>query len=383
MAKEPEKQQESAAGKEAAGDGSKPPRQAAKKPAAKKRSASKPAGKSVAKETATVSKARKAPAKKAATTSKEAPKAASKTKEPKAGSPSKATKASAKPQAKAALQVLRTTDDLNAATEKWRRHGETIALVPTMGALHGGHEALVKKAAEIADHVVASIFVNPTQFAAHEDLDRYPRSEARDVEALDKLGVEIVWAPGVDVMYPDGFTTHVAPGSAAKGLESDFRPHFFGGVATVVAKLFNQVRPRYAVFGEKDYQQLIVVSQLARDLDMGLEIVAVPTVREDDGLALSSRNAYLSERQRAVAPNLNMVLNEVAHAAASGASISHLKAAAQVRLLTLGFSKVDYVEIRDAATLEPYDVDAGRPGRVLGAAYLGRTRLIDNVAVGL
>lgn len=283
----------------------------------------------------------------------------------------------------AKTETVRTGDDLRKATAAWRAKNERIALVATMGALHEGHIALVEKAKASADRTVVSIFVNPTQFAPNEDLERYPRNEEADLKQLSALGVDLVWMPSLEEMYPDGFSTGVKPGRAAGGLETDFRPHFFGGVATVVAKLFNQVRPDLAVFGEKDYQQLIVVRQLARDLDMNLEVVGVQTVREKDGLALSSRNAYLSETERAIAPNLNLVLNEVAHAAASGASIAHLKAAAQMRLLTLGFAKVDYVEVRDAETLEPYDVDAGRPGRVLGAAWLGRTRLIDNVPVAL
>lgn len=279
--------------------------------------------------------------------------------------------------------IARTGEELRTATAGWRNKGETIALVPTMGALHDGHITLVEKAKAAGDRTVVSIFVNPTQFAPNEDLERYPRNEDADLKQLGALGVDLVWAPTVEEMYPGGFSTGVKPGSAAEGLETNFRPHFFGGVATVVAKLFNQVRPDFAVFGEKDYQQLIVVSQLARDLDMNLEILPVPTVRETDGLALSSRNAYLSEGERAIAPNLHLVLREVAHAAAGGASIAHLKAAAQMRLLTLGFAKVDYVEVRDAETLQPYDVESGRAGRVLGAAWLGRTRLIDNVAVAL
>lgn len=280
------------------------------------------------------------------------------------------------------LVVARTPEELKKTTSAWREKGAKVALVPTMGALHAGHVALVEKAKSVADRTVVSVFVNPTQFAPNEDLDRYPRDEDSDFRKLEELGVSAIWAPTTDIMYPDGFTTRVAPGKAAEGLESDFRPHFFSGVATVVAKLFNQVRPDFAIFGEKDYQQLIVVTQLARDLDMGLEIVPVATVREDDGLALSSRNAYLNKADRGVAPNLNMVLKEVAEAAAHGASIAHLKAAAKVRLLMLGFEKVDYIEVVDAETLGPYEDEAGRPGRALGAAWLGRTRLIDNVPVG-
>lgn len=325
-------------------------------------------------------------AKKPAAVGKTAPKRASTAAKPaskvaKAGAQA-AMSTKTKPPAKT-LAVARVGKELTEATAKWRSKNETIALVPTMGALHAGHFELVEKAKSVADRVVVSIFVNPTQFAPNEDLERYPRDEAGDLKRLGESGVDLIWAPSVEEMYPDGFTTRITPGSAANGLESDFRPHFFGGVATVVAKLFNQVRPNFAIFGEKDYQQLIVVTQLARDLDMGLTIVPVATVREKDGLAMSSRNAYLSGAERAAAPNLNLVLREVAHAAAGGASISHLKAAAQMRLLTLGFSKVDYVEVRDAATLGEYDSQSGRAGRVLGAAWLGQTRLIDNVNVEL
>ncbi|MEQ8823709.1 MAG: pantoate--beta-alanine ligase [Filomicrobium sp.] len=285
------------------------------------------------------------------------------------------------PKSRQDLTTVRTVSDLRSATQSWRQNGETLALVPTMGALHEGHITLVERALDAAQHVVVSIFVNPTQFAPNEDLDRYPRDEAGDLDKLRKLGVELVWAPTKEAMYPEGFSTSIKPGSAAEGLETDHRPHFFGGVATVVGKLFNQVRPDFAVFGEKDYQQLIVVTQLARDLDMGLEILPVETVREEDGLALSSRNAYLSERERAVAPNLNLVLNEIANAVAAGASVPHLKTAAAVRLTTLGFTKVDYVEVRDAKTLEPFDPKLTSTGRVLGAAWLGKTRLIDNIPV--
>jgi len=333
--------------------------------------------------------ARKKPAAKRATKAAATDEASVQAKPKKAGKAKPTAKPVAKKPAKSGSAkadagkpaVVRSGEELRQATAAWRKSGQKIALVPTMGALHEGHIALVEKAGRIAERTVVSIFVNPAQFAPNEDLERYPRKEDDDLKKLGALGVDLVWAPTVEEMYPGGFSTGVKPGRAAAGLETDFRPHFFGGVATVVAKLFNQVRPDFAVFGEKDYQQLIVVSQLARDLDMNLEIVPVATVREKDGLALSSRNAYLSETERAVAPNLNLVLSEVANAAAGGASVAHLKAAAQMRLLTLGFAKVDYVEVRDAETLGPYDVDSGRPGRVLGAAWLGSTRLIDNVPV--
>lgn len=344
----------------------------------------KPRGKSAQPKTAALRDDKNRPASKAKRPARAKKRAAKPAKPAPAKKPAERAKKPAAARADAKqLVVARTGTELREATAPWRVNGVKLALVPTMGALHAGHFALVEKAKATADRVIVSVFVNPTQFAPNEDLDRYPRDEASDLKRLSDLGVDLVWAPTVTQMYPEGFSTRVAPGSASKGLESDFRPHFFCGVATVVAKLFNQVRPHFAVFGEKDYQQLIVVKQLARDLDMGLEIVPVATVREKDELALSSRNAYLSDAERGVAPNLNLVLKEVAEAAAHGASIAHLRAAAKVRLLTLGFEKVDYIEVLDAESLQPFELEAGRPGRVLGAAWLGRTRLIDNVGVVL
>jgi len=257
----------------------------------------------------------------------------------------------------------------------------TVALVPTMGALHDGHLTLVKQALEAADHVIVSIFVNPTQFAPHEDLDTYPRDMDGDLSKLDKLGVRLVWAPERSGMYPDGFATRVRPAGVASGLEADARPHFFEGVTTIVSKLFNQVRPDIAIFGEKDYQQLCVIRQLNRDLDFGIDIRSGPTVREDDGLALSSRNAYLNEAQRKIAPELHRILEKVAESAGHGEDCARLKADAKMELLTAGFSKVDYLEVRDAETLASFDPASGRAGRVLAAAWLKSTRLIDNVPV--
>ncbi|MDX2257565.1 MAG: pantoate--beta-alanine ligase [Hyphomicrobiaceae bacterium] len=263
----------------------------------------------------------------------------------------------------------------------WRRAGETIALVPTMGALHAGHVALVARARVLARRVAVSIFVNPTQFAPHEDLDRYPRNEAADIDLLDAESADLVWLPSPALMYPPGHSTRVQPGSAAAGLETEFRPHFFGGVATVVLKLFNQVGPDWAVFGEKDFQQLAVVRQLALDLDLPVTVVGEPTVREADGLALSSRNRYLSSEERAVAPALNATIQSAAEAARAGGDISLIEAQAAADLVARGFAKVDYVAIRDALTLKTYDAGAGREGRVLAAAWLGGTRLIDNVPI--
>ena len=199
-------------------------------------------------------------------------------------------------------KILRSVPSLRRALEPYRKAGATIALVPTMGALHRGHMALVREARRRADRVVVSIFVNPAQFAPHEDFASYPRNFATDLRALRDAKIDVVWAPAVEVMYPDGFATRLAPeGPAKAGLEDQFRPHFFGGVATVVAKLFTQVSPDFAFFGQKDYQQLRVVTQMAKDLDLELKVIGVPTVREPDGLALSSRNVYLSPAERAVA----------------------------------------------------------------------------------
>jgi pantoate--beta-alanine ligase len=282
----------------------------------------------------------------------------------------------------AAVRVLRTLQALRQHTARWRGDGETIALVPTMGALHEGHLELVRLARAHCARAVVSIFVNPAQFAPHEDFDRYPRDEAGDLAKLAQVGCDLVWAPGRGVMYPDGFATRIVPAGAAEGLESDFRPHFFAGVATVCCKLFTQVAPDVAVFGEKDYQQLAVVRQMVRDLDLPLRIVGLPTVREPDGLAMSSRNAYLAPAERALAPALHRAIVQVAAAAARGGSAAAPAAAAAARagLEAAGF-RVDYLEVRDAATIAPVGPGAQGPLRVLVAAWLGKTRLIDNVGV--
>jgi pantoate--beta-alanine ligase len=256
--------------------------------------------------------------------------------------------------------------------------GETVALIPTMGALHAGHLALVRLARRRADRVVVSIFVNPTQFAPSEDFATYPRTFAADVKALREARADLVWAPAVADMYPDGFAVQVAPaGPAAAGLEDATRPHFFAGVATVVAKLLIQCTPDVAVFGEKDYQQLRVVTAMARDLDLPVKIVGAPTVREADGLAMASRNVYLTPDERAVAPVLHRVLKLCADKIAAGRPIAAILAEGRESLERAGF-RVDYLEARDADTLRR---PAKGPLRLLGAATLGRTRLIDNVAV--
>lgn len=279
------------------------------------------------------------------------------------------------------VKVVSTVRDLRHVTAEWRRAGKTIALVPTMGALHPGHISLVNEAKQSADKVVVSIFVNPTQFAPHEDLARYPRDEAGDLAKLTGAEADVIWSPSVEEMYPAGFSTSVKAGSAAADLEGAFRPHHFDGVATVCCKLFNQVTPDVAIFGEKDYQQLSVLRQLVDDLDMPLKLIAASTVREKDGLALSSRNAYLSDKERAIAPALYAVISEAAAKVAAGTPFTVVTTDATASLAGAGFTKVDYVEIRDAATLSAA-VSPGKPLRILAAAWLGKTRLIDNVAAG-
>ena len=277
--------------------------------------------------------------------------------------------------------LARTVPALRSALAPFRKAGERIALVPTMGALHEGHLALVTEAHKRADRVVVSIFVNPAQFAPHEDFGSYPRTFDSDVAALTEAKVDLVWAPTAAVMYPEGFATRLAPqGAALAGLEDKFRPHFFGGVATVVAKLFTQVAPDFALFGQKDYQQLRVVTQMAKDLDLTVEVVGVPTVREEDGLALSSRNAYLSASDRAVAPTLARVLKASAARINKGEPFEMVMEEGQVELARAGFA-VDYLEARHAETLAPILAKKDGPIRLLVAAKIGTTRLIDNLAV--
>ena len=278
------------------------------------------------------------------------------------------------------MQTIRQLVLLRSALVELRASGATIALVPTMGALHAGHAALVDEARRAADRVVVSIFVNPLQFAPHEDLDRYPRRESADARMLADLGCDILWMPAAADMYGTGFTSRISVGGIADELEGAARPGHFDGVATVVAKLFNQVRPDIAVFGEKDYQQLAIIRQMIADLDLDVTIRAVPTQRDDDGLALSSRNAYLSEWERARAVALPRALGDAARAISRGQQIDAVLAAARDALGTAGFEPVDYVALRDAESLQPPG-----PGtttlRLLAAAWMGRTRLIDNIAV--
>jgi pantoate--beta-alanine ligase len=277
--------------------------------------------------------------------------------------------------------IVRTLPALRKVVAKLRHKRESIALVPTMGALHEGHFSLVRHGRKRADTVVVSIFVNPKQFAPTEDFGSYPRNLESDVAALSKLGVDLIWAPGGGAMYPDGFSTAVTPGGPAKaGLEDAFRPHFFGGVTTVVAKLFLQVAPDFAMFGQKDYQQLKVVTRMATDLDIPLKVVGCPTVREKDGLALSSRNVYLSVDERQTAPVLYRVLKESAARIKAGDAIAAVLADGRAAIGRAGFV-VDYLEARQADTLEPIGALSDGPIRLLVAARLGKTRLIDNLGV--
>ena len=275
--------------------------------------------------------------------------------------------------------VARTLSALRRAVGGFRDQGETIVLVPTMGALHDGHLALMRLARKRAKRVVVSIFVNPAQFAPNEDFASYPRDLERDLAAL--AGVDLVWAPDANVMYPDGFATRIAPDGPAKaGLEDAFRPHFFGGVATVVAKLLIQCAPNVAIFGEKDYQQLKVIERLAADLDLPVRIVGAPIVRAPDGLALSSRNAYLTEEQRKIAPTLHRVLKDCARRIAAKEHIARVLDEGSTEIEAAGFT-LDYLEARHAGTLAKVETLKEGPLRLLVAARLGRTRLIDNVAV--
>ncbi|TSE05021.1 pantoate--beta-alanine ligase [Mesorhizobium intechi] len=275
--------------------------------------------------------------------------------------------------------VVDSVAALRAQVNGWRRDGLRVAMVPTMGALHEGHLSLIRIARKRAERCVVSIFVNPTQFAPSEDLDKYPRQLTRDLDLLATVKADLAFTPTVGAMYPAGFATRILVGGPSAGLESDFRPTFFEGVATVVAKLFLQATPDCAVFGEKDYQQLCVVRQLCRDLDLPVEIIGAPTMRDAHGLAMSSRNAYLDEAELAVARQLNVILHKTAAAIAAGAHGDDTTGEASRALIAAGFRKVDYVEARESLTLAPWR--RGRAGRLLAAAWLGKTRLIDNVDV--
>jgi len=277
--------------------------------------------------------------------------------------------------------IARTVPALRRAVDNLRKRKATIALVPTMGALHDGHVSLVRLARRRASRVVVSIFVNPTQFAPTEDFGAYPRTWKADIAKLAAEDVDIVWHPGVEAMYPQGFATRIVPeGPALAGLEDRFRPHFFGGVATVVGKLFTQCGPDLAIFGEKDFQQLRVVTQMARDLDLGVKVIGSRTVRERDGLAMSSRNVYLSAEERQTATTLYRAMKESARRLKAGDELEAAMAAGREMIERAGFV-LDYFEARHAETLAPVASVKDGPVRILVAAKLGKTRLIDNIGI--
>lgn len=279
------------------------------------------------------------------------------------------------------LPATASTSELRETIRDWRRNGQRIGFVPTMGALHEGHLSLIRIARENADRVVASIFVNPTQFAPHEDFDAYPRTMDTDAAKLANAECDLLYAPLASDMYPEGFSARLTVEGPARGLESDFRPHFFGGVAIVVAKLFNRVQPDIAVFGEKDYQQLLVIRQMVRDLDLPIEIIPGPTLRERDGLALSSRNAYLSTQERGVSAGLNAILRDFAADLKAGTDWETAQGKALAKAAS-AFDRVDYIDARCAETLSLLPAGPVRqPARVLAAVWLGKTRLIDNLPV--
>jgi pantoate--beta-alanine ligase len=286
----------------------------------------------------------------------------------------------AKPMSLTTPPLLRDIASLRAQIAAWRNAGETIGFVPTMGALHEGHLSLVRLAKTRCTRAVASIFVNPKQFSPTEDFARYPRDEVGDAAKLVSAGCDAVFLPDVAEMYPQGFATQVIVSGVSMPLEGEMRPHFFGGVATVVTKLLIQAQADAAFFGEKDYQQLMVIKRLARDLNIATEIVGASTVREADGLAMSSRNAYLSTEERAIAAKLNVILSDAIARLRAGTAIVDVEAQSFTAIAQAGFACVDYAAVRDAETLQPIEA-LTKPARILAAAWLGKTRLIDNMAV--
>lgn len=279
------------------------------------------------------------------------------------------------------MGVARSIKALRARVDAWRAAGLTVGFVPTMGALHEGHLSLLRKAAQLADRTIASIFVNPTQFAPHEDFDAYPRDEATDLQKLQAAGCSLAYAPTPEQMYPPGFQTSIRVEHVSQGLCGNSRPHFFGGVATVVCKLLNQARPDVAIFGEKDFQQLVVIKRMVRDLDMPVEIVGAPIVREADGLAMSSRNAYLSQEERRIAGRINGVIASMAERLGKGAGADVVTKEGYEALEAAGVSRIDYLEVRNENDLSPITLgplDPSVRARVFVAAIVGKTRLIDN-----
>jgi len=285
-----------------------------------------------------------------------------------------------KSRSEGSLTTVRGLAALRARVAEWRLAGEIIALVPTMGALHEGHGALMAAARKASDRVIVSIFVNPTQFGPSEDFAAYPRDEAADAAFLDAAGVDLLYAPSADAMYPEGFATLVSVPELGGVLCGTERSGHFDGVATVVTKLINQVTPDAAYFGEKDYQQLVIIRRVVLDLDLPVRVEGVATVRASDGLAISSRNAYLGAKERAIAPALYVALKDAAQRIGAGAEIEGACAEARAALIAVGFSSVDYLQYVDVASLEPLATQ-DRSARILAAAHLGRVRLIDNVAI--
>ncbi|MBU2136933.1 MAG: pantoate--beta-alanine ligase [Alphaproteobacteria bacterium] len=280
------------------------------------------------------------------------------------------------------LPIVRTIAELRTQVRAWRAAGQTVAMTPTMGALHEGHLSLVRLARTKADRVVASIFVNPAQFGPNEDFERYPRDESGDARLLASAGCDLLYAPDVSQIYPPGYATQVSVSGVSEPLDGAARPGHFDGVATVVAKLLNQAQPDVAVFGEKDFQQLQLIRRLARDLDIPVEIVGAPIARDADGLALSSRNAYLSAAERPIAGMMNRVLADAAARLVAGDSVEKVEATGRAALERHGFQRVDYFEVRQVEDLSPAGPTPyqGRV-RIFAAAHLGKTRLIDNMAV--
>ncbi|PVM82332.1 pantoate--beta-alanine ligase [Caulobacter radicis] len=283
-------------------------------------------------------------------------------------------------------RIVRTVAELREQVRAWKAAGEQVGLIPTMGALHDGHLSLVRLAQTKVKRTVASVFVNPKQFAPHEDFDAYPRGEARDAQLLESAGCDLLFAPNAAEMYPQGFSTTINLTGVSEPLEGAARPQFFGGVATVVTKLLIQAEPDIAVFGEKDYQQLQVIRRVTRDLDLPVEIVGAPTARAEDGLALSSRNAYLSTEERAAAVALPNAMKAAIAAVQAGERVETAEAAGKAALEAAGFRQVDYFDFRDADDLSRLGPDAlpqaegnGAKARLLAAAWLGKTRLIDNM----
>jgi len=266
---------------------------------------------------------------------------------------------------------------------EWQVTRQTVALVPTMGAIHAGHLQLVAEAKKNASKIVVSIFVNPTQFGPNEDFANYPRTLERDIQLLAQAGVDLVWSPSAIEMYPEGFATSIHVAGLREALCGAFRPGHFDGVATVVAKLFMQIRPDIALFGEKDYQQLMLIKRLVKDLNMNIEVLGVPTLRERDGLALSSRNQYLDADERKSAPKLYAILQQTSNHIRSGADVKDMLGLAEKEIIAAGFTKIDYIELREEESLMPVVNFSEETARLLSAVWLGKTRLIDNVRVAI